>query len=218
MPIDRVTVRLRQRRQPSRTRGRAANSGPHPPEPGTPVSTGSPGCHSAEVHSGVGDGRGGAGGGFEPRLGFWATEPDPPDPVRVVPEPLDLPEPLPTSADESLVAREAEVFDGDGVPDAVTERLGEGLGDATPLDELTDADTELTGELSTPEGSPAPAPPPAEHPTTHRTATTTAALRTAAPRGQALTISSLSSSTCLFHSSRKGIRLQSGQSISSRGK
>ncbi|WP_371546640.1 hypothetical protein OG266_17160 [Streptomyces sp. NBC_00554] len=40
------------------------------------VSTGSPGDHSAELHSGVGDGRGGAGGGVGPVLGFCGMLPE----------------------------------------------------------------------------------------------------------------------------------------------
>ncbi|MGW6925539.1 hypothetical protein ACWGA9_30410 [Streptomyces sp. NPDC054950] len=150
----------------------------------------------------MGDGRAGAGGGSDPRLGFCATEPDPPEPPPVVPEPLDppepldLPEPLPTFADESFVARGAEVFDGDGEADAVAERLGAGLGEAAPLDELTDADTEPEGELSLPADPSAP--PAAEHPTRHRPATTTTAPRTPVPRRRAPDISALSSLTCFI--------------------
>ncbi|OQR65686.1 hypothetical protein B6E66_02165 [Streptomyces maremycinicus] len=149
------------------------------------VSTGSPGCHSSELHSGVGDGRAGAGGGFDPRLGFCATEPDPPDPPdppSLVPEPLDLPEPPPPAPDAFFVTRGDEVLDGDIVADAVAERLGAALGEAAPLDALTDADTESEGELSL---SADPSPPPAaEQPTRHRPASTTTALETADPRGR----------------------------------
>ncbi|MER5197223.1 hypothetical protein ACWD3J_27045 [Streptomyces sp. NPDC002755] len=119
-----------------------------------------------------------------------------------MPEPPDPPEPPPTPADEFLVARGAEVFERDGVADAAAERLGAGLGETAPLDELTDvltdADTVLPGERFPSAGSSALVPPAAEHPTTHRPASTTTALRTAGPRGRSLDISGLSSLTCFI--------------------
>lgn len=182
---------------------RHAGLTPHPwptPEPGT-VATGSPGCHSAELHSGVGDGRGGAGGGFEPRLGFCGTEPDPfppldPRSVEAEPDPSDLPELSPPSTEEWLVFCATGVLDTDGVGDAATRRLALGLGEATPLDGLADTDAELDGEPSPRSGSPAPALPAAEHPTTPRPTTTTAATSTTDFRGRTRRIPGLSSFTC----------------------
>lgn len=136
-------------------------------------------------------------------MGFCGTEPGPfpppdrLDPRSVVPEPLDLPEPPPPPcADDSFVARGAEVFDAEGVGDTVAAaRLGAGLGEAGLLAELTDEDAELTGAPSSPAGSSVPA---AEHPTTHKPARAATAHSTTDRRRRPLDNSGLSSLTCVI--------------------
>lgn len=178
--------------------------------PGTD-STGSPGRHSADVQSGVGVGRGGAGGGSDPRLGFCGTSscfsappapppdvpPEPPEPVvaRVPPVPDEPPrsvvppvapepvDPVPR-APEDGAGRAAAVFSGVA---AGVDRTGPGDAEDGPGSGERAAPGALTdgaalaGVLPPPDGRPESVSPPAEHPVTHRTVSAAAAHHTTGP-------------------------------------
>lgn len=126
----------------------------------------------------MGVGRGGAGGGFGPRFGFWGTAPVPPlEPPAVLPDPVDVPDP-PTRVEEVRVGRGVGV-DLEGVGDAETAALGEGDAEGLALRASAVGDAETVGAGSASPGS-------AEHPPTHSTVRTVAGPKAAAtPSGRA---------------------------------